>query len=202
MMNRGTAIILIFLVISAVLLWFAPAEQTLGQWIKLIYFHGTLSYAGLYAFYAAALLGLAYLVSSHTPLGLWSWEIGLWAVVVWFVSVALSLVSMQVVWGGLFWAEPRTIAAITMLVLGVGKEAIASGGSLKLKSGANIAFAAAVLLIRRNMGMVMHPDNPIGASDSVAVKVFPLLLLILTIVTIIEFSRWRLSQSSNKGMVR
>ena len=126
MMNRGTAIILIFLIISAVLLLFAPAEQTLGQWIKLIYFHGTLSYAGLYAFYASALLGFAYLVSTRTPLGQWSQEIGLWAVVVWFVSVALSLVSMQVVWGGLYWAEPRTIAAITMLVLGTGKEVIAA----------------------------------------------------------------------------
>jgi hypothetical protein len=90
------------------------------------------------------------------------------------------------------WNEPRTVAALTMLVLGAGKELLVRGGSLRLKASAAMAFAAAVLLIRSNLTRVMHPDNPIAASESLTVKIFPLLLLLVTLATLFEFTRRRL----------
>lgn len=194
MKNRGTAVIVIYLAASIILLWLAPAEQTLGQWIKVIYFHVALSYAGIYAIYAAGILGVVYLLTGRTAYGRWSGEIGRSAIFIWFISVVLSLVSM-LVWGGLFWAEPRTIAALTMLVIGVGKEGITLRENLKFRAAANIAFALAVLFIRSNLTRVMHPDSPIRASESLLVKAVPVLLLLFTLAVLIEITRRRLYEN-------
>jgi hypothetical protein len=191
-MNRGWKIILLFLAVSVVLLLFSPVEQTLGGKIRLVYFHVTVSMAGLIAIYVAGGLGLAYLAGGNKSLGNWSAELGLWSVAVWFVGVILSIFAMQVVWGGLFWTEPLTVAALTVLVLGAGKEYLVRGGSVKLKAAANVGFALAVLLIRSNMTRVMHPVNPITASDSFAIKLFPTLMLLVALAAIFEFTRWRL----------
>lgn len=191
-MNRGWKIILLFLAASAVLLLFSPAEQTLGGKIRLVYFHVTISMAGLISIYVAGGLGLGYLAAGKKSLGRWSAELGQWAVAVWFVGVILSIVAMQVVWGGLFWTEPLTVAALTVLVLGAGKEYLVRGGSLRLKALANVGFALAVLLVRSNMTRVMHPINPITASDSLAIKLFPTLMLLVALAAIFEFTRWRL----------
>lgn len=191
-MNRGWKIILLFLAASAVLLLFSPAEQTLGGKIRLVYFHVTLSMAGLIAIYVAGGLGLAYLAIGKKTLGRWSAELGLWSVAVWFVGVILSIVAMQVVWGGLYWTEPLTVAALTVLLLGAGKEYLVRGGGLKLKAAANVGFSLAVLLVRSNLTRVMHPVNPITASDSVAIKLFPTLMLLAALAAVFEFTRWRL----------
>ncbi len=195
--KRGLIIILLFIVLSAVVLWLAPAEQVLGQWVKLIYLHASMSYAGLYTFYAAALLGAAYMVTYRTAFGLWSRELGRSALVLWLVSLLLSLISMQVVWGGLLWREPMTIAAITILLLGFGKEIICRGGTIRLSSAANIVFAAAVFLIRSGQGRLMHPDNPIRAADDNIIKILPVLLLVLTMAALFEYTRWRLKNRRN-----
>lgn len=195
-MNRGWKIVLLFLAASAVLLLFSPVEQTLGGKIRLVYFHVTLSMAGLIAIYAAGALGLGYLASGNKPLGNWSAELGLWSVAVWFVGVVLSIIAMQVIWGGLYWTEPLTVAALTVLVLGAGKEYLVRGGGVKLKAVGNVAFAVAVLIVRSNITRVMHPVNPITASDSPAIKLFPLLMLLIAIAAIFEFTRWRLKYKS------
>ncbi len=191
-MTRGWKIVLLFLAASAVLLLFSPVEQTLGGKIRLVYFHVTVSMAGLIAIYAAGGLGLAYLAGGNKSLGNWSAELGLWSVAVWFVGVILSIIAMQVVWGGLYWTEPLTVAALTVLVLGAGKEYLVRGGDINFRAVANAAFAVAVLLVRSNMTRVMHPVNPITASDSPAIKFFPLLMLLAALAAIFEFTRWRL----------
>ncbi len=190
--KRGLLIILLFIILSSVVLWLAPAEQVLGHWVKLIYFHASMSYAGIYTLYVAALLGAACLVTSRTSFGLWSRELGRSALVLWFISLLLSLISMQVVWGGLLWQEPMTIAAITILLLGFGKEIICRGGTIRLHSVANMVFAAAVFFIRSGQGRLMHPDNPIRAADDNIIKILPVILLVLTMAALFEYTRWRL----------
>jgi hypothetical protein len=195
MKHRGLIIVIAFSAASALLLWLAPAEQTLGQWAKLIYFHSALSYAGLYAIYASGALGLIYLCGPGGPCGAWSGELGRSALIVWFFAVALSLLAMQAAWGGLFLREPRTIFAVAILGAGAGKEIILSGSAaLKLKAGANAVFAAAVLLVMRRLPFVMHPVNPIRGSDSLIIKIYALLLLLAALAALFEFTRWRLAR--------
>lgn len=198
MSAKSRIIIVVYLVVAAVLLYLAPAEQTLGQKVKLIYFHGMLSNASLYAIYAAGLLGAAHLIFNKTTPGLWSWQVGMISVVTWVIAFALSLVAMQVAWGGLFWSEPRTVVALFIVVLGVGKEILTLNGGTKLKAAANLVFAAAVLALRLNLGRVMHPDNPIGAADSLAIRLFPALLLAATLVMVAALAYTRVTEILNK----
>ncbi|MBS4023758.1 MAG: hypothetical protein KGZ79_15285 [Dethiobacter sp.] len=200
--KRGLYIILLFIAVSTILLWIAPAEQTLGKLIKLIYVHMAMSYISLYTFYAAAALGAVHMATSQVAFGLWSRELGWSALILWFVSFLLSLVSMQVIWGGLVWREPMTIAAVTILILGIGKEVVCRGGTLKLRSAANIVFAAAILVIRSNSGRLMHPDNPIRGSDSVLIRILPVILLVLAMAALFEFTRWRLRNVQKSETVK
>lgn len=187
-------IILFFSGVTLLLLYLAPAEKTLGQWIKLIYFHSTLSYAGIYTFYASGILGLFYAALRRKPLGDWSLELGRGGLLIWAVSTALSLLSMQVIWGGLLWNEPRTIASIVILGIGLGKEFAFSGTGILIRSLSNTVFGLMVILVRSNLTRIMHPDNPIRSSESTGIRVFPFLLLVCTLAALFEFTRWRLSQ--------
>ena len=199
MTKRGALIILLFLAVSFVVLSFIPAEQQLGTFIRVIIFHGILSIAGLYTIYASGLLGVLYLATGNKAFARWSRELGLISVVVWLVGTLLSFVSMQVAWGGLMWTEPRTIAAVTMVVLGAGKEYLvrSGGGRLNAFAWANIGFAAAVLLIRQTLEFVMHPENPIGTSDSLMIRLMPMVMLGFTLLAIAEFARTRLTDGFN-----
>ncbi len=200
MANRGLKIIVLFLVTSAVILAFIPPEEQLGSWIRLIILHGILSLVGLIAIYAAGVLGIVHLVTKQRSVGLWSREIGLSAIVLWFIGTALSFVSMRVAWGGMLWNEPHMIAAVTMALLGAGKEYLvrSSGGKLRSFALANLTFAAAMLVIRQVIVTVMHPVNPIGTSDSLAIRLLPLLFLIITMAAMVELTRWRLQQSAKQ----
>ena len=204
MANRGSKIIILFLVASALIFAFIPPEEQLGSWIRLIILHGILSLTGLYTIYAAGILGVLYLFTKQKSVGLWSREIGLNSVLLWFVGTVLSLISMQVAWGGLLWNEPHTITALTMVVLGAGKEYLARSGGGKLRSFAlaNAGYAAAVLAIRQAMATGMHPDNPIGTSESLAIRLLPLLFLGITLAAMMELTRWRLKQAANGAVIK
>lgn len=201
MANRGLKIVVLFFATSVLIFSFIPPEQQLGGWIRLVILHGMLSMVGLATIFAAGILGVAYLLTKQKNIGLWSREIGLNSVLFWFIGTALSLVSMQVAWGGLLWNEPYTVAALTMVVLGAGKEYLVRSGGGKLQSFAlaNIGYAAAVLVIRQRMVSVMHPENPIGTSESLAIRFLPFLFLGLTVLVMVELTRWRLKQGVNQS---
>lgn len=196
MKNRGLGIIVVFLAVSAVILSFIPPVQQLGSLIRLVIFHGVLSMAGLYAIYAAGILGVIHLLTKSDWSGHWTREIGVNAVVLWFVGTALSFVSMQAAWGGMLWTEPATISAVTMVMLGAGKEYLvrSNGGKAQHFAVANAIYAAAMFTIRLTMEFVMHPENPTGASDSLIIRFAPIAFQIVTLAATVEFARWRVSQ--------
>jgi hypothetical protein len=43
---------------------------------------------------------------------------------------------------------------------------------------------------------MMHPDNPFRGADSAIIRVLPVVLLVLTMVAMLEFTRWRLALRS------
>jgi hypothetical protein len=198
MKNRGAIIVLIYLAVTVFILAFIPPVEQLGNWIKLIIFHGILSVTALYAIYAAGLLGFFYLVTKKEALGHWSREVGMMSVVVWSVGTLLSFVSMQVAWGGMMW-EPRTIAAITIVALGVGKEYLVRNNGFKTRffALANVGYAVAVYTIRQTTVYIMHPENPTAQSDSILIRFLPWVMILFTALAIAELTRWRLAQRVN-----
>jgi hypothetical protein len=196
MKNKYALILLIYLVVTFIALSFIPPVEQLGKMVRLIIFHGMLSMTGLYIIYASGLLGILYLMTKQEALGAWSREVGWISVVVWTIGTALSAVSMQLAWGGMMW-EPRTVAAVTMLLLGAGKEYLvrSNGGSTRLFAMGNAVFAFSVIVIRQALEFVFHPENPTGRSDSVIIRLLPWMLILFTVLTIAELVRQRLRQS-------
>lgn len=209
----------IYLAASGVILSLIPPVEQLGDKVRLIIFHGILSISGLTTIYAAGLLALVHLLLHliqavrkprsktgflrHQDLfGQWSGVIGSYSVAVWLAGTLLSLAAMQIAWGGLMWHEPRTVAALTMVVLGLGKEYLIRGKDAATASAGNVSFAGAVLLIRWTLEFVMHPENPIGRSDSRAIKLLPMLLLMITLAAVIELSRRTLRARSGVSAAR
>ena len=199
MKHKGAFMIVGYLVFSAIFLSFIPPEQQLGKWLRLIIFHGNLSVASLYLIYFTGILGVAYLVTSKAAFAYWCAELGLQSVVIWFIGTALSFVSMQVAWGGLLWNEPRTIAALTITVLGAGKEYLLRSNSAKKRAyaWANLLFALAVVVIRYTLTSIMHPVNPIEQSESMLIRLLPTVFLVITFIFVILLASWRLSQTKN-----
>jgi len=102
--------------IIALLLWLSPAEQTLGNVVKLIYLHGALARTGLVTFGVAGLMGLAALVVRRSALAAWCDAAGKSALAFWIVYSLSSMISTYMAWGVLVaWNEPRVVASIQVL---------------------------------------------------------------------------------------
>jgi hypothetical protein len=162
------------LALLANLLILAPAERQLGNLIKIIYLHGALARAGLYALMAAGLLALVYLIRPRLALLHWSNALQAAGMVVFIAHFALSIIPTQQTWGvWIAFDEPRT--RMSLQIIGVGLLVIVVRHLLKdnrLSAVANLALGGAVLLLNLRTGVLRHPLNPIGESTSSAIQLF------------------------------
>lgn len=188
-------LVAIYLFITSLLLWITPAEKTLGQIIKVVFFHVALSHASLYAFYLSAFAGLIALLlyrKKESDLvrsaSLWSLHLGRVALFVWGISVIISLWAMELAWGQVDFREPLTVFVIIIMFLGIGKELVISGIRPIYASIANLLFAIIITLTRPNVGRIMHPENPIGSSEVTLFKTLSTGLVLITLVTIVLYS--------------
>lgn len=174
----GVVILLIGLVAA-----FAPVERTLGESVRLVYFHGAWVWAGKLAFAAAALAGLAGLAARRTAWQQASLALGRTGMVFWLTYLPLSLLVQQMNWGGIFWDEPRWRIPLAFGVAGVLLQiGLALMDDLRLTSIANFGFGAALWYFLGAIENVLHPDSPIFTSDSVRIQGFFIVLLGLSIV--------------------
>jgi len=113
---KQVVILIVLLALIASLVWLSPAEQTLGDVVKLIYLHGALARTGLVAFGAAGLLGLAALVAPRPSLAAWCDAAGKAALAIWIVYALSSAISTYMAWGVLVaWGEPRVVDSVQVL---------------------------------------------------------------------------------------
>ena len=89
---RGNwGVLIAIIILSAILLWLAPAEQTLGQGIKVVYLHVALIWTGMTGMVLAGLLGLAVLISGRFGLEKWTHTLG-WVAFAFFLGgIGMSL---------------------------------------------------------------------------------------------------------------
>lgn len=180
--NRGLLVIALLLAGLAALLMLAPEDRTLGANTRLVYLHGAFILASLLFYAAGGVLGLAYAITRREKtftLASGAWTAG---VVANAISLPLGLYAAKVIWGGLFWGEPRVITNATLLLLSliVAGVALLSGN----RRGVALLYPVAAVLfgvMLQQTGRVMHPVNPIGRSDSWAIKVSFLALLLLVL---------------------
>lgn len=160
----------------------APAEARLGNLVKLVYVHGALVWVGLATFSVAGVLGFVALVVRR---GVWyrgTRAASMTALIVWILYVVSAMAVTALAWGQVIaWNEPRVRASGLILVA-----AVVLGFVVRLVDHRD--FAAVVSLVMgivpwvvvRQAHVIRHPIDPIGGSESAAIQVF-YLLIVLTV---------------------
>jgi hypothetical protein len=112
-------------VLLALLLWLSPAEQTLGQVVKLVYLHGALVRTAMLIFAASLPVNLIALVKGPGGWSAWGKALAWTAILAWLAHTLFSMVTTYAAWGVFVaWDEPRTrftfsLAAIAVIIAGV-----------------------------------------------------------------------------------
>lgn len=156
---------------SALLVLLAPPEQTLGVGIKAVYVHVALIWAGMTGLALAGLIGLAVAVLSHETLQSWGHTIGWVALALFVAGYAMSFVAAIVNWGGVFLAEPRYQAALSVLVLALAVQ-ISNGWLPWLRVRGVLSALVAVFLgyAMATTEAVLHPENAVFSSPSTSIR--------------------------------
>ena len=175
---------LALLVATALVTFYGPTERTLGANLRLVVLHGGWVWAGKAAFALAVLAGLAGLLwaKRRATLTGWSLALGRTGLAFWLTYLPMSLLVMQLNWGGLFFDEPRWRVPFTFGVVAVLLQAGLAVLRIDwLTCTANLAFGIALWTALGGAVNVLHPDSPIFGGDSARIQVFFIILLALAL---------------------
>ena len=166
----------------ALLLWFSPAEQTLGETVKLVYLHGALVQTALLLFAVSLPVNLLGFLTARDDWLAWGKALTWSAVTIWLVHTGVSMVTTYAAWG-LFiaWYEPRT--RFTFILAGVSILVIAVAYLVADDRFSALAFtvlAGLTLVLLPRLGFVQHPLDPIGSSPSLTIRTFYGAILVVT----------------------
>lgn len=171
----------VLLALLAALLLLAPAEQQLGNLLKVIYLHGALARMGIYAMLLAGLLGGLYLLRPLPALLRWSNATQVAGMTAFIVHFLLSVIPTHATWGmWIAFDEPRT--RMSLQIIGVGLLVMLVRHLLndrRFSALSNLLLGGAVLLLNLRTGVLRHPLNPIGDSSSSTIQFFYLGILLV-----------------------
>jgi hypothetical protein len=178
---------------------FAPLERSLGANVRLVYYHGAWVWAGKLAFGAAALAGLAGLVLRRwgppptwaRRLPAWTLALGRTGLIFWVTYLPMSLLVMQLNWGGLFLDEPRFRTPLTFGIVGL----LLHAGFYFLDQPdliclGSLIYGVVLWIALGEIENILHPDSPIFTSDSIRIQLFFIVLLILSVLIGWQIARW------------
>lgn len=178
-------------ILMVLLAWLAPAEATLGKAVKLVYVHAAMMWVGIGLISLGGIAGLLFLVFRNEALISWSSGSAVVGVALFAITGLLGAVTAKITWGAIFWAEPRMVMlGQIFLVAFLIAIVVRVSGSKTIAGLANfiLGITTWVLLIRTER--VVHPDSPIFRSDSIAIKVFPLLIAGMITIAGLQFVRY------------
>jgi hypothetical protein len=179
------------LMLVVILSFFGPAERSLGANVRLVYLHGVWVWTALIGLGSAAAAGLFGLLLKRPGFQRWSIALGQSGMIFWISYLPLSIWTMQANWNGLYLAEPRFKIGLDYAVIGLLLQAaILVLRSPRLGSALNLAFTIALGWSISGAEQVMHPSSPIFGSNSIAIRSFFLLLLLLSLLTGLLLARW------------
>ncbi len=179
--------------VVAVIIALIPPEKTLGAIIRPVFLHGALVQVGLVAFAAAGVLGLLYFLQKSPSIIRWCLTVQETAVAVWIVYALSSMVTTRLAWGEwIAWDEPRVRASIHVLWFSIACLLLVKWmNHPTFTAFANIVVAAAVWFLIKGAGLLRHPFDPIGGSNSLYYQVLYLSLLVAVLAFAALIARWR-----------
>lgn len=193
----GILILLISLVVVTVL---SPSEKTLGNLVKLVYLHLAIAWTGLLFFAFSALFGFTEIVYKKT---FWRYSLATQrtALLLWVLYLISSFIVAYLAWGGMNWGEPRLRIGLIILSLAIAASLLTFSFEKPKTIGAiNLALGLAVWGFWATRFNILHPANPVWRSNSLAIKIYALLILLLTLAIATLFSVIILpNQKKNNG---
>lgn len=186
-------------VVTAVLVFAIPPDQSLGGLVRLVIFHGATTWVNLATFTLAALFSAAFLVSSRLGLYWWASAFRYISLPLWLINTAMGVVSMRLAWGGFEWAEPRL--QMTFWVLLGALVVFAADflvGNRRLTAALDIGLAGVLWYLLMTSHNLAHPDSPVFASGSTIIAIFLGQVAACFVIALIlaSFVRDRLAQSA------
>ena len=171
----------VVLAAAAFLVWASPAERSLGQGIKLVYIHVSLTWAAMAGFTAAGVLGGITAFTDNLRLQVWQ-ESTSWVALAWYAAgVLIAMLAAKVNWGAIHWNEPLLMASLRFLVAAVlvqvAKKWLTSS---RVRGALNALLAFFLMFSILGAPQVMHPQSPIRQSTSAAIQLTFLGMFILS----------------------
>ncbi len=118
--------------------------------------------------------------------------------VFWLASLPLSLLMMQLNWGGFFFDEPRWRIPLTFAIAGfVIQGALLLFSIPWFSSVVNLLFGAALLGTMSQITSVLHPDSPLTGPEAGGIRFYFALMLTLILLAGLQLSAW-LRQKENR----
>jgi hypothetical protein len=187
--------LLVSLVAVVLVTTVSPSEKTLGERVRIVYLHGAWVWTSLAAFMIAGVLGLAGIIARKPAIHQWSRAWGWTGLLFWVSYLPVSIWAMETSWNGLYLSEPRWRLALIFAVTGL---LLQSGLALLDKpawtSTANLLYVVALLLTLANTRNVMHPPAPVLSSDSLLIRGYFFVLLVIMLL-----AAWQIARLWHKG---
>ncbi len=162
------------MLVALLIVWIllAPSEARLGNLVKLVYLHAALVWVGLASFSVAGVLGLVALLVRRKVWYSGSQAAGIAALVVWVVYAISAVIVTGLTWGQwIAWEEPRVRATgsilIAALVLALATWLVRNRGFTAV---VNVLLGIAAWTVVKQAEVIRHPVDPIGASESGAMR--------------------------------
>jgi hypothetical protein len=169
--KAGWAVLGGLLILAALLLWLAPAEETLGNGITSVYIHVALTWTGMTGLLLGGLLGLIMAIFTRSALQNWIYSLVWIALAMFAGGLIMSIIAARVNWGAIFWQEPRTSSALQLLAIGLIVQLL-NGWRLPYRLKGLLYAVPAAYLVWSTLvtPLVLHPGNAARSSPSTAIQ--------------------------------
>ncbi len=162
-----------------------PADKVLGGDVRIVFFHGAVTWTGIVMTVLAGVLGLSFLLLAR-PLVSVVWRAQSLGALFWTASLILSFPVMIRTWGGVLWNEPKLLmsaevvtALLVVWAVGLVVEAPRVIGGLAVVAAVTMGVLLAVT------PGAFHPANPImNSGDPLFVASFFLVAVGLVIIAV------------------
>jgi hypothetical protein len=121
----------------------------------------------------------------------WVLALGRTGLFFWATYLPMSLLVMQVSWGGLFLDEPRFRIPLTFGIVGL----LLQAGFVLLNQAdlvclGSLVYGVALWAALNDATNVLHPDSPVYTSGSFSIEFFFTLLLVLSALLAFQIAHW------------
>jgi hypothetical protein len=160
------SLVILTLLIGGVTL-LAPTDKTLGEATRMVYVHGAIIRVVLGAFLLSGVLGLVYLFSQRPALVQWSQILLETSLLLWIPYLVSATIATLQTWGAIAWFEPRWLVTLQISVIAPVAYAVSRlVKKLFVTAALNAILAAAIFMLTRSAGLVLHPIDPIASSGN------------------------------------